>query len=202
MAMINRNTAIGELGFPGRIRALWQKKSVRIALELVFLITMGAVTALGKRVSLPLGIPGHSALLWLGAMVAGRAVIRKDGAGAVMGVTAALWGVPLGLENSLVHNLWLYGLTGLALDVFTRVPFINVRNPLGAVICGMLAHMVKFGFILTTALTAGTTMHFILFGTLKSAGLHLLFGAIAGIFGWFIYWTANKARNSLEHKPI
>lgn len=200
--MISKVTALRENILTGRAQALWQNATIRMLLQLVFLVGMGAVAALGKEVSLPLGIPGHSAVLWLGAMVLGRAVVRKDGAGTIMGISVAFWGIPMGMNNALAHNLWLYGLTGLALDLSARIPLINIRNPLGALLCGTVAHMVKFGYILVSALTASTTAHFMLVGTAKSAGLHLLFGALAGVFGWFLFWSGNKVRGSLENRRV
>jgi hypothetical protein len=198
MPMINRNTALKTNGFTGTALILWQNTYIRTILQLMFLLTMGVVTTLGKKASLPLGIPGHSAVFWLGAMVLGRAILRKDGAGTIMGASVAFWGIPFGLNNVFMHNLWLYGLTGLALDLASRIPKISIRNPLGALLCGMIAHMVKFSYILVIALTSATTAHFMIFGVLQSAGLHLLFGALAGIIGWWAYWCLNKIKNSLD----
>jgi hypothetical protein len=85
-------------------------------------------------------IPGSSGMLWVTPLVIGRIVVRKRGAGILMGVSTALWGVPLGVHNALFYNLFLYGITGLALDLAAVLPFINILNPFGAVFCGLFAH--------------------------------------------------------------
>lgn len=168
----------------GRLETWGQAKGVKTLLQVLLVIGIGVIAALAKRVEPSFGIPGSSAPLWLGTMVAGRAIVRKDGAGALMGATVAVMGLPLGMNNSFMHNLSLYGLSGLALDVVARLPKINIRNPFGALACGIVAHLVKFGFIAGAAMTSVVTKHFMVIGFAQSAGLHLLFGAVAGLVGW------------------
>jgi len=113
--------------------------------------------------------------------------VRRDGGGVLMGATVAVMGIPVGLNNSFMHNLGLYGLTGLALDIMARVPKINIRNPFGAISSGAAAHMVKFGFITGAAYASSVTKHFLIFGVAQAAALHLAFGAAAGLIGWGAY---------------
>ena len=197
----------GELtapGLPKQLTSWWQDKRVRALAQVLCLIGIGGIAALAKRASLPLGIPGHSAILWLTPLVVGRALIRKDGAGTLMGISVALWGLPIGLGGGVfhgfVHNLGLYGFTGLALDLSARLPHINIRNPFGAIFCGAIAHMIKFAFIVTAALTSSVTTHFLLVGFLKSAGLHLAFGAAAGLIGWLIYKGGQAGQHKLASR--
>ena len=187
--MSNGELTAGSLAKP--FETWWQDKRIRALVQVLCLIGIGAVAAVAKIASLPLGIPGHSAILWLTPLVAGRALIKRDGAGTLMGVSVALWGIPIGLGGGVfhgfVHNLGLYGFTGLALDLSARLPHVNIRNPFGAIFCGAVAHMIKFAFLMTAALTSSVTTHFMIFGILKSAGLHLAFGAAAGLIGWLVY---------------
>lgn len=176
----------------------WQDARIRTLAQILFLIGVGAVAVLMKKISLPLSIPGHSGVLWLGALVAGRALVRRDGAGLLMGGSMALWAIPFGLKHDFIYNLGLYAATGLTLDMVARLPRISIRQPLGAMFCGMLAHMVKFGFIVTAALTAGVTKKFMLFGTVESGLLHLAFGATAGLLGWGAYRAWHRSSNHQE----
>ena len=181
-----QNAAVRENLYANLVR--WgHSRKVQIILQILFLIGIGTATALVKKTQPSLGIPGSSAPLWLGTMVAGRALVRRDGGGALMGATVAVMGIPIGLNNSFMHNLSLYGLTGLALDLIARIPKISIQNPLGAIICGASAHMVKFGFITAAAYTSAVTKHFLVVGLAQSAGLHLVFGAAAGLIGWGAY---------------
>lgn len=170
------------------ILARWGRlRKVRMLRQVLLLIGIGVVATLAKRFEPSLGIPGSSAPLWLGTLVAGRAIVRRDGAGALMGASLAVMGIPVGLNNTFLHNLSLYGITGLALDIIARLPKINIRNLPGAVLCGASAHMVKFGFITGAAYASPVTKHFLIVGLTQSAFLHLAFGAVAGIVGWGAY---------------
>jgi hypothetical protein len=187
----------------GSISNLWQNTRVRSLLQILFLLGMGALATFAKSISLPLGIPGHSAVLWLGVMVAGRTLVNKNGAGTLMGASVALWAIPMsGLPEAVssagfFDNLALYGLTGLALDLSARIPRVNIRHWSGALLCGTLAHMVKFGFKMAITLFSPVVRHFLLVGVLKSLGLHILFGAMAGLLGWGAYkvWQIKQDSN-------
>jgi hypothetical protein len=197
--MNNRSVAVSP-GFWQRSVDLYQRDArVRFFLQAIFLTLMGALSALLKSISPGIGVPGSSAVLWLGPLVLARMSVKRGGAGAYTGICVALWGIPLGINNGFMHNLALFGVSGLALDLVCLIPFINITNPVGAVICGMVAHLVKFGYIFSASLVGTSAKHFILFGILKSFGLHILFGAMAGIAAWLIYRTW-KAEQDRRHK--
>lgn len=179
----------------------WQDTRVRTAAQILFLVGMGAVAVLMKKITFPLGIPGHSGVLWLGALVAGRALVRRDGAGLLMGASMALWALPIGSNKPFVYNLGLYAAAGLTLDMVARLPRISIRHPLGAIFCGMMAHIVKFGFVAVPALVGGVTKKFMLVGPVESGLLHLAFGAAAGLLGWGAYWVGHRSRSNHQPPP-
>lgn len=186
------STATGSAGAIARWR---QSEKAKALLQLLLLLGVGAVGALMKRVEPSLGIPGSSGPLWLGTLVAGRAIVRRDGAGTVAGAALAVWGIPVGLNGGFTHNLALYGITGVALDVVARLPRMSPRGLLGALACGASSHMVKFSFIVSAAYGTSLTKHFMVVGLLRSALLHLGFGILAGLAGWGAYrlWHRGKA---------
>jgi hypothetical protein len=167
--------------------------SPRLLLQILGIVIFGAMVAVGKKATMNLGISGHSALLWLSVMVAGRAFIQRDGVGFALGVSTALWGIPAGFNHSLLHNIGLYGSTGIVLDLAARSSLLDLRRPLGAIIAGALAHMVKFLFIVGKASASVTAKRFVLVGVLQSATLHLIFGISAGLIGYGI-WRLFKPR--------
>ncbi|MFZ2961054.1 MAG: hypothetical protein WA705_29595 [Candidatus Ozemobacteraceae bacterium] len=187
--MKDKSVSLSITGLPHADLATFENTDTRWLVQLLVLITCGAVTALAKKASFSLGIPGHSALLWLSVMIVGRAMIRRDGAGLLIGMTTALWGVPFGLENTLGHNLALYGATGITIDLVSCLPGIEIRRFWSSLTIGITAHMVKFGFIVAGAFSSHVTQHFLLVGLAKSAFLHLLFGAGAGILGFIAFKT-------------
>jgi hypothetical protein len=179
--------AIASPGLAGVVSSLWQNNRIRALLQILFLLGMGGVAAWAKSLSPGIGIPGSSGILWVTPLVIGRLAVQKRGAGILLGVSTALWGVPFGVHNALFYNLFLYGITGLALDLAAVLPFVNIRNPFGAVFCGLFAHLIKFGFISEAALLTGVSKNFILFGLAKAGILHVVFGALAGLAAWLIY---------------
>jgi len=185
MSTVNNNPAIKNIY--GTALSLYNNKKVRLLAQILFVIGMGVATAYGKKLHPSMGIPGSSAVWWLAPMMAGKIAVRRDGSGVLMGATVAMCTIPIGLEHTMVYNLGLYGATGLVLDMFPHIPGVNIRNAFGAIACGILAHMVKFGFILSAALSSSVIKHFLIVGTLESAGLHLAFGAAAGLVGWIPY---------------
>jgi hypothetical protein len=184
---------------PARITlSWWQDTRVRTVAQILFLVGMGAVAVLMKNITFPLGIPGHSGVLWLGTLVAGRALVRRDGAGLLMGASMALWAIPIGSNKAFAYNLGLYAATGLTLDMVAKLPRISIRHPLGAIFCGMMAHTVKFGFVAVPALVGGVTKKFMLVGPVESGLLHLAFGAAAGLLGWGAYWVGHRSRSNQQ----
>jgi len=159
------------------------------------LIAFSALTAVAKKAHPSLGIPGSGGIFWLTAMIMARAFIKTEVTGTLTGVGVAAWGIPFGLEHTFGYNVLLYGASGLLLDMMTRIPKISLENPLGAAVCGIVAHMAKFGFIVFAAVTASVTKHFIVVGFLTSAGLHAAFGIAAGIIGWAV---VRGARSGLK----
>jgi hypothetical protein len=189
----------------GDFPSLWKNTKVRTALQVLFLLGMGALATFAKRMGLPLRIPGHDALFWMGVIIAGRAFVRRDGAATLMGASMAAWGVPLGLDHTFLSNLWAYGASGLAIDLVARIPGVSIRNPFGAVLCGAVANSVNFGFVLVPTLASSVVKNFLLLGIAKSEGYHLLFGVGAGLLGWGAYrvWQSkqdsDKKRGQSSH---
>jgi hypothetical protein len=198
--MSNNGTVVKANGITKSLEGYWQDTRVQAALQVIFLIIMGVMAAFLKKLSPGIGVSGSSAVLWLSPMIVARLFVRRDGAGSLTGAAVALWGIPIGINNGLAHNLALYAGTGLAIDVMARLPFLNLRNPVGAIICGIVAHLVKFGFILGSALASSATKNFIISGVAKSFFLHIVFGAAAGFAAWGIYkgWHVIKNRRNKQ----
>jgi hypothetical protein len=185
--MESRNGAIALPGIGSRLAGYWQKPAIRTALQVLLCLGIGAIAAGGKALSPGIGISGSSAPLWLTFLVLGRMLVRRTGAGTLIGASVAVWGIPFGVHNGFMHNLALYGYTGIAIDIAGKFLKINITAWYGAILCGALAHMVKFGYILSASLFSPTTKNFIIFGLARSAGQHLAFGIASGLIAWGIY---------------
>jgi hypothetical protein len=125
-------------------------------------------------------------------MILGRMLVPRLGAGSLIGVSAAVLGIPLGLNHPFAYTLGLYGGCGLALDLVARIPGFDQRRLVCAVIAGSVAHLVKFSFIILSAVLSPVTRHFLLWGVVKSAVLHLVFGVLAGLLAWMVAGVIGK----------
>lgn len=167
------------------------------------MIGIGALLAASRRyLDFGVGIPGSAGLLWIGILVGGRLLVRRDGAGLAIGVTTALWAIPLGSDKAFGYNVVLFGLAGVSLDLLFRVPFLKVDHPLGAALCGAVAHMMKFGVIVYSGLTLGLYRHFLEVGLFTSAGNHILFGAISACAAAIAIGTARRVMRHKKEKSF
>jgi hypothetical protein len=151
-----------------------------VLVDVLLILGVGAIVAVSRQyLDFHAGIPGSSGLFWIGLLVGGRLIVKRDGAGVAMGVSSALWALPIGSDATFGHNLVLFALAGGSLDLLYRLPFLHMEHPVGAAISGAVAHLAKFGFITYTGLSMGLYRHFLEVGLFTSAGNHILFGAIS-----------------------
>lgn len=172
-----------------------------LAEVLLLLLGGGLIAASRKYLDLSLGIPGHTGILWMALLVGGKLIVRRDGAGLAMGVSAALWGIPLGLGNSPVYNLALYSLVGAVVDLATRMPGVRLAHPFWAAVAGALAHLTKLAFITAYAMSLGLYRHFWEIGLALSGGYHLLFGALGGLSAVVVFELVRRRNVRRERSP-
>ena len=166
---------------------VWQNKWLRIATQALLIIIFSATTALAKRIHPSIGIPSSSAPFWLSMMVLARCTTNWKGAGTLLGIGTALWGIPMGLEQSFGQNLASFAIAGAALDLMMMIPKMNIRRWWGAIACALAANMFQFAVIIYFSLTATVVKHFQIVGILNSIGLHIVFGIAAGLMGWVVF---------------
>jgi hypothetical protein len=181
------------------IQRLWDNKGIRIGVQVLLVVIFSALTAIAKKMHPSLEIPGSSAIYWLTVMLIGRSVMRWPGSGVLTGIGVGLWSVPIGLEHTMSYDMALYAVSGLMMDVMLFIPRINLKNPFGAIICGLMAHMVKYGFIVSTAIVSSSTRHFLVVGLINSALLHAAFGIGAGLLAWIMVKIREKAYNRFSN---
>ncbi len=175
------------------LSSIASRERARWAAQVLFLVMVGGLVAVARRYGgLHLGIPGHTGLLWMFLLVAGRAAVRRDGAGVLIGISAALWGETMGLKHSLPYNMMLYAIPGLGLDMAVRAFRMNLANPLTGMVGGAMAHGAKFLFILGYASGLDLPKQFLIVGKATAFGSHLMFGAAGGLLAGAALWLASR----------
>ncbi len=177
---------------------IWQNRWAKIGLQVLLLVGFSALTALAKRAHPSLGIPSSSAPFWLTAMIVARCTMGWKGAGALVGVGTAVFGIPIGLEQGFGQNLLSFGLAGAALDLVGMIPGVEIRRWWGALLSALVANMTQFGVIIYAALSSSVVKHFQVVGMSRSILLHVGFGLAAGLLGWAAYSGARLAMKRLH----
>lgn len=170
------------------------------AVSVLVAVLTGLLAALAKRyVDFSLGIPGHAGVGWIGVLIAGRLGNPRFGMATIAGLSMGVWGIPVGLNHSLVYNGVLYGAAGVLLDssVMLRLP---LRRFWGAAIAGVIVHVVKFGYIFANAWIADMIRNVEVYGLLRSLANHVVFGALGGLVGWSAWKTTGRAMRFLAEQ--
>ena len=163
--------------------------------DVAIAFAIGLVAALAKRyLDFSLGIPGHAGVGWIAVLISGRLVNGRHGMATIAGLSMGVWGVPVGLDHSMVYNTTLYGMAGALLDsgVMLKLP---LRRVWGAMTAGVIVHLAKFGFIFANAWMADMIRRVEIYGFLRSLTNHVVFGAAGGLFGWLLWrwvWTVRR----------
>lgn len=148
------------------------------------LALVAALVTVSKLIfHLPLRVPGHSGLYWMALMVVGRGVVRRPGAGTLLGFVAGLLAVMftpgrLGLLTGVN-----YLAPGVMLDVLAPLIRERFSDPVLGTFAGAFANLAKLLTSFVVTLAMGIPASFIAIGLGPSAISHTVFGAIGGFIG-------------------
>jgi len=150
--------------------------------ELVEIALIAALIVLTKTITrVPLGIPGHSSVLWMAFLVMAKALVPRPISGTVTGVVSgllalAIWPGTLGLLA------WVkYLVPGMVLDVVTPLVGGRLDKTAPAVVVATLASLGKLSAGATVAIMLGLPAGVIAFGLGASSITHAVFGAMGGL---------------------
>jgi len=139
------------------------------------------VTIVNDITRLPLHMPGHTSLWWMGLLVLGKGLIPRKGAGIIMGIVSGVLAVFLGLGSEGVLVFFKYFIPGLVLDIIAPLFYNKFESPIIGAICGALASVAKMIVNLLLGLAMKLPMVFLTLGLGVTAVSHVIFGAIGGV---------------------
>jgi hypothetical protein len=168
------------MSFTGRLSRAWQHTT---RAELVWLLFSVFLFWGGKWAGKMLqGIPGHAAAFWIPALFLARAAVPRPGAGTL---TALLGGMLWSLPEPNPLGWAGYVAAGVTLDLLAphteRLRWLPY-----ALLGGVACSLAKFCFHNLPAAVVGVDAHFLSWGLMPVAGLHLLFGLVGGLIGWLL----------------
>jgi len=160
-----------------------EKFIFRLGLADVLRLTMfGTLISITKDITrLPLHLPGHTSIYWMGILVLGKGLIPKFGAGMIMGAVSGVLAVLLGLGKEGVFVFFKYFVPGLLIDFLAPVFYNKLENPFVGAVCGTLTSLSKLVANLVLGILLKMPMGFIALGLGFAASSHVLFGAAGGL---------------------
>lgn len=139
------------------------------------------VSVVNDITRMPLHMPGHTSLWWMGLLVLGKGLIPKAGAGLIMGIVSGVLAVFFGLGKEGVFVFFKYLMPGLMLDIIAPLFYNKLESPIIGGICGAIASVTKLFTSLVLGLALKLPMVFLTLGLGFASISHVIFGAIGGV---------------------
>lgn len=171
-------TQINEKKVKQKIEGLIFNLSLTDTLRLTMFGTLIAIA--NNILRMPLHMPGHTSIWWMGILVLGRGLIPKKGAGITMGIVSGIVTVLLGDKDG-VMVFFKFLMPGIMLDVISPLFFNKLESPIIGAICGALASLAKMTANLALGVALNLPMVFLTLGLGFTAISHVIFGAIGGV---------------------
>lgn len=155
----------------------------RLGLADVLRLTMfGTLVSITLDITnLPLQLPGHTSIWWMGILVLGMGLIPKFGAGVIMGIVSGVLGVLLGEGKEGIFIFFKFFAPGLLLDILAPMFLYKLEHPVVGAICGALISSAKLAASLAVGLLLKYPLVFLTIGLGLTMVLHVIFGAIGGV---------------------
>ena len=154
----------------------------KLGLADVLRLTMfGTLLAVAKDITrLPVHLPGHTSIYWMGILVLGKGLIPKFGAGMIMGIVSGVLAVLLGGSKEGVLVFFKYFMPGLLLDCLVPLFNYKLESPVVGAICGALASLAKMAVNFSIGLLLKLPLAFLAVGLGMTSLSHVLFGGAGG----------------------
>lgn len=161
----------------------------RVIIALVSALIIGAKFYL----RMPLHIPGHSGLFWMALMVVGVGLVRRPGAGILIGVLTALLATALLPGRQGLLTGVKYFIPGLLFDVLVPILGGRLDRPAVAMVVAAAANVAKLATAYVIGIIAGIPAGFLALGLGFASTTHLVFGALGGLLGSLVLRRLLKA---------
>lgn len=151
------------------------------------LTMFGTIIAVTNDVlRLPLHMPGHTSIWWMGILLIGKGLIRKFGSGTVMGIVSGILAVILGLGSEGILVFFKYFVPGLILDFLALFFADKFENPIVGGICGAFASLSKMFVNIVLGVLLKVPLIFLTLGIGVTTISHVLYGAAGGFLAMLI----------------
>ncbi|MFQ5922103.1 MAG: hypothetical protein ACE5M4_04610 [Anaerolineales bacterium] len=162
-----------------RLSKLFQTSA---AAETIFLVVLGVLAVtLHAYLRLPIKVPGHNGLVWIGLLMVGRLVSRRRWAATISSTSAAATSLlpVMGFKDPLDAVTFL--IPGIVLDLGFMLSPRFVVSLWAIALLGAIAHATKPVAKLLVSVGSGFPFPSLVAGVAYPLSLHALFGAAGAI---------------------
>jgi hypothetical protein len=169
----------------------WRALTLRDRLVIALVSTLIIVAKFYLR--LPLHTPGHTGFFWMALLVVGVGVIRRPGAGTMIGLlTAILATIFLPGQQGVLVGV-KYFVPGLVVDLLWFVFRGGFDRYAIAVVVGATANAAKLTASYLLGLLLGIPAGYLALGVGLAATTHVVFGALGGLIGAYVLRRLERA---------
>ena len=150
--------------------------------EISFLSLMAALVYVFKAFfKTPIGLPAHTAIVWVIPFIIGIGLTKKFGAGVYIGLLSGLLLAALGMADKGFLEVFEWAAMGITMDVLAMVFRAHLGNILVGCILGAFGSFDKtmVNYYITSLI--GQNAHILLVGIGVAGASSLIFGGAGGI---------------------
>lgn len=144
------------------------------------------VSVANYAMRIPMELPGHTCIWWMGILLVGRGTIRKFGAGIIMGFVSGILAVALGLGSEGLFVFLKYFIPGLVLDIVAPVYHDKLESVFVGGLLGAIISLSKMAANFAVGFLTNVPMLFLTLGLGYTAVCHAIFGAVGGVLSAII----------------
>ncbi|MCG9968821.1 hypothetical protein L9W92_12310 [Pelotomaculum terephthalicicum JT] len=150
--------------------------------DAIRLTMFGTLISVSRFVfQLPIGMPGHTSVYWMGLLMLGKGLIPKFGAGTIMGIVSGVLAIVFGLGKEGPLLAFKCIVPGVLLDILAILFLNKLESIWVGVIIGALLSWSKLLTSIALGVILDIPVVFLAVGFGYAALLHVIFGAAGGV---------------------
>lgn len=150
--------------------------------DVIRLTMFGTLISVSRFVfQLPIGVPGHTSVYWMGLLMLGKGLIPKFGAGTIMGIVSGVLAIVFGLGKEGPLLAFKCIVPGVLLDILAILFFKKLESIWVGVVIGALISWSKLLASIALGIILDIPMVFLAMGFGYATLLHVVFGAAGGV---------------------
>lgn len=135
---------------------------------------------------LPLHMPGHTSIWWMGILIVGKGLVGKFGSGLIMGIVSGMIAVFTGMGSGGIFVFLTYFFPGLLVDILAPIFMHRFDNVIIGAICGAFASLSKLAASILVGVITNVPLLFLTLGLGYVTISHVVYGVIGGILAAII----------------